>query len=473
MPQVFLATDFEQSRSLPLNSQRIVNFFTEKQPPASKSQTPLFGVPGLDVVATAGNGPVRGAWLLNETIYFVSGPDLYRLNSDNTVTVVGGGINGTNRVGMADNGTQLCIVNGARGWIYTEGGGLVGISSANFHPADVVIFNDGYFIFNWSGTKEWFLSALYDGLTYSGTDFASAESTSRPIVSIAQNLQLIYIFKKDVTELWYDAGNADFPYARYQGGIIPRGCASTFSVVLQDTALFFLGDDNIYYRMQGNRPIRVSTHAVETVLAEEAKAGTSGRINAFTWTWEGHKLIALVLPSVLRTLIYDISTGLWFERESADANGVSLGRWRIGTCIQIGPTQTYFCDDYDGRIWKENWNTFTEDGNILRGLIYSAPIFDDLEDIELDRFELDIESGVGNADAPDPQIMLRWSKDGGRTWSTVQEFRSMGKVGEYLKRLRWLVLGQARTWVFELTVADPVRRVIIAAHIDADQAVST
>ena len=54
----------------------------------------------------------------------------------------------------------------------------------------------------------------------------------------------------------------------------------------------------------------------------------------------------------------------------------------------------------------------------------------------------------------------------GATWSLQQKWRSMGKIGEYLKRLRWLRLGQARQWVFEVRITDPIPRVIIAAHAD-------
>jgi hypothetical protein len=32
--------------------------------------------------------------------------------------------------------------------------------------------------------------------------------------------------------------------------------------------------------------------------------------------------------------------------------------------------------------------------------------------------------------------------------------------------MRWLRLGQAREWVFEVTISDPVKRNVIAAHAD-------
>jgi hypothetical protein len=58
------------------------------------------------------------------------------------------------------------------------------------------------------------------------------------------------------------------------------------------------------------------------------------------------------------------------------------------------------------------------------------------------------------------------SKDGGRTYTTLQKWRSAGAIGAYRTRLRWLRLGQARERVFELTTTDPVKRTIIAANGD-------
>lgn len=66
----------------------------------------------------------------------------------------------------------------------------------------------------------------------------------------------------------------------------------------------------------------------------------------------------------------------------------------------------------------------------------------------------------------DPQLMLRWSDDNGETWSN-QLSASMGKVGEYRKRVIFRRLGQARERIFEISISDPVKRVITGANLDA------
>lgn len=465
MVQILLATGSEQSRSLPLDAQRCINFFTEHQPDDAKSQVPLFGRPGMEIFATLGDGPARGFWSMTNVIYVVSGTSLYSITTRGIVAEVGTGIAGTNLVSMADNGTQLCIVTGTQGFIYTVAGGLVEITSAAFYPATKVIFFDGYFVFNRLGTNQFFLSALYDGLSYNGLDFASTESSPTELMGFEQNLQLLFFFKRDQIEMWYDAGTADFPFQRYAGGVIQRGCNSTASIVKQDGAIFFLGDDGIFYRLQANIPVRVSTHSQEYIIAQEPATDS---ISCMTWTWQGHKFVALTLPDLKRTLVYDISTQRWHDRESWIDGDVSLGVWRANCCLDDFRGETYFGDAFTGIIGVENYDVFTEYGFTISGVIYSAPLASDRKRIFISRWELDIQAGIGDTNDPvaDPQFMMSYSKDGGQTFSMIQVWRSMGLIGEYLKRLRWLRLGQAYQWVFRVQCTDNVRRVIIGCYAD-------
>ena len=68
--------------------------------------------------------------------------------------------------------------------------------------------------------------------------------------------------------------------------------------------------------------------------------------------------------------------------------------------------------------------------------------------------------------ATNPNLMLDWSGNGGMTWSEQIIWRQMGASGQYKRRLRWLNLGQSRSWVLRLTCTDPVRRAIIGTYLD-------
>ena len=77
-----------------------------------------------------------------------------------------------------------------------------------------------------------------------------------------------------------------------------------------------------------------------------------------------------------------------------------------------------------------------------------------------------METGIGLAtgQGSDPQVMLRWSDDGGETWSN-EHWRSAGKIGVYKARVLWNRLGSSRDRVYEITMSDPVPWRIIDAMI--------
>jgi hypothetical protein len=222
----------------------------------------------------------------------------------------------------------------------------------------------------------------------------------------------------------------------------------------------------MFYQLQGNTPQRVSNHAVEHIIAQDPDLT---KALCFSYTLEGHKLVHLVLPVSKRTLVYDLSTQRWHERESWDSKNRSLGRWR-GNCAVSYNGNNYIGDAFDNHVGLLNWDVNTEYGNIIRLLAYSPTLHQDRQRIFISRFELDIESGVGVTDGngSDPQILLEVSRDGGRTFGVLQPHRSIGRKGAYLTRQRWLRMGNARQWVFRISITDPVKRNIISAHADIE-----
>lgn len=150
----------------------------------------------------------------------------------------------------------------------------------------------------------------------------------------------------------------------------------------------------------------------------------------------------------------------------------TLGAWRAN-CGVNWMGMALVGDMYSGVIGLSDFTNFTEYGNPMRLLITSPPIQSDRKRVFIRRFEVDVQTGVAleSGQGSDPQLRLDWSKDGGMTFGPQLMSRSMGKTGEYAKRLRWLSLGESRAWVLRLTCTDPVRRTIIGTYID--QAVGT
>jgi hypothetical protein len=80
-----------------------------------------------------------------------------------------------------------------------------------------------------------------------------------------------------------------------------------------------------------------------------------------------------------------------------------------------------------------------------------------------------IEQSQETSTAIDPQVMLRWSDDGGHTWSN-EHWRSMGLVGQWGRRVIWRRLGMTlklRDRVYEVSGTDPIKIAIMGAELTA------
>jgi hypothetical protein len=120
-----------QARSTQLLDQQCINAFVEPTPKEGKTQSPVFGIPGLSLFARMGNGPILGMHVMANNLYVLSGLELWEITlaalqatsagSPVPATLIGATTLG-NLASMADNAMQLVMVDGAVGWIYQPGG---------------------------------------------------------------------------------------------------------------------------------------------------------------------------------------------------------------------------------------------------------------------------------------------------------------------------------------------------------------
>jgi hypothetical protein len=127
--------------------------------------------------------------------------------------------------------------------------------------------------------------------------------------------------------------------------------------------------------------------------------------------------------------------------------------------------------DYEnGRLYTINPESYTDNGETIYTILRGKHIKSRNKVVKIASIELGIEAGVGTATGQgvDPVASLRISKDGGNSFGT-SVFSKMGKKGEYTKRLIWRRLGIGRDIVPEVTITDPIKRVIIEATINVDE----
>ncbi len=462
-----------------VDSQRCVNLFPEVNELGTGKEAEvaaLVRTPGLRLLLTLAKNPIRGVYCAsNGELYAVGGDKLYSISDAWVATEVGTMADpatvGTGPVSMADNGTTLVVVDGTYGYTWNMSTDVFAtITDPEFLGADQVTFQDGYFLFNRPSTQQFFISGIND-VTFDGLDIASVEGFPDVLVGLVSDLQNVYMFGTKSTEIFYNSGNADFPFQRTQGALIEVGCAAAFSIAKLQNQVFWLGQDasgrGIVYSAQGYQPKRISTHAIEKIIADLGDSITDAR--AFTYQQNGHGFYCLNLRGAETTLVFDTVTNLWHER--AYLNLGSFQRHRAD-CHAFAHDKNVVGDYQNGKIYALDPDTYTDAGDyILRER--SAPhISKSGKNVFHQEFQLDVETGVGidgSGQGTDPQAMLQWSDDGGHSWSH-EHWRSIGAIGDRRVRVTWRRLGRSRDRVYRVRFSDPCKLTIVGANLILEEA---
>lgn len=462
MTEIRFATESYLHDSRPLSAQRLINGYAERQPKGAKVPVAVFGVPGISTFTTAGAGPIRALFEMNEVGYAVSGPNFYSFTEDGTITLLGTGITGFRPVSIDGNGFEIVIRNGTNGFSYLlSDATFVQISDGDFQQGNTVSVLNNIFVFDWLNTNKFFTSDVLDGRAYDALNFASTESDPDFTKAVRGHNGTLFIFGNHTIEPWDNTGAADFAFSRIKGGTIDRGIIAPLAVENEDSSLFILGDDLICYRINGLQLQRISTHALER---EWATYTTTSDVFSFKISVAGHKFIYYTFPTENRTFAYDIATGLWHERMSWDAGGLET-RWRANCAVTVY-NKTLIGDANSGKIGLVDPAVYTEFGDPIVTTMTSPPLYMDGKNISVPVLEVDMHAGVGltSGQGVDPQIMLDWSTDGGRTYTAPQEWDSFGAMGQNRKKVIFNGLGEGYEFTFRLRISDPVKRVVYGAR---------
>jgi hypothetical protein len=495
------------ARSVNAADNRMVNLFPELIPEGGKEPAFLNRAPGLKFLQSVGTGPIRGLWAHQTNgsdFYVASGNEFYKLNSLTGTPILLGTISGTGQVSIADNGTQLFIACNPRSYIYNEvTNAFAEITDPDFTGAVTVGYLDGYFVYNEPNSQKVWVTQLLDGTQVDPLSFASAEGSPDGLVAINVNHREAWLFGTDSVEVWYDAGLPDFPLTRIQGAFNELGCAAAFSVAKLDNSIFWLAKDargqGVIYRSQGYSGQRISTHAIEWQIQQYANMSDAV---GYTYQQDGHAFYVLNFPTADRTWVYDVSTQGWHERAGFLNGAFTRNRGNcqcnFGGTIIVGDFEngniysldlTTYADNGGPQKWLRSWRALpTGTNNLKRTAQHSLQLdcetgvglngVDQTENIEWFFYtssgdQLVTTSGDLLLFSPpfvqgaNPQVMLRWSDDGGHTWSN-EHWASIGKIGQFGFRAIWRRLGMTqklRDRVYEVSGTDPVKIDIVGAEL--------
>lgn len=424
-------------------------------------------VPGMRLLATIGTGPIRGAYVTNTgRLAVVSGNKLYSVTYAWVAKESGTLDTSSGPVDMADNGSQLMVVDGASGYVVSLiTGAFQKITSEYFMGASQVCFIDGYFMVNNPGTGQFQICTLYDGLTWDGLDFGVAEGLPDPVVGMLANNRQAWVFGSKSVEVYWNSGDSDFPFTRIDGSFIEHGCAAPFTAQKFAGTVVWLSDKGQVLMANGFQPQRISTHAVEGVI-KQVWGGISG---AYAWTYvdDGHTFYCLHLPGATSTWCYDLTTSQWHERAELVLGAYAPSRV---SCYALAYGTHVVGDSSDGRIYALDQECYYNGGDPLPWERTAPRMNNEGKNLFASQFELDMETGVGldgSGQGTDPQVMLQISRDGGATWGP-ERWVTAGRMGQYRHRAIWRRLGFGKDLVFKVRGTDPVKTVIIGANLDIE-----
>lgn len=465
LPVSFVGAAYK-ARSSSINTQRCVNLFLEPGGPDAKSPAALIGTPGLRRLQELPNAPaeIRGLQRFKKRLFVVSGNKVYSFNEAWERTEVGTIGTSTGPVSTVVSTSQMMLVDGATGYVYDEpSNAFVEITDVEFPKgARRASYLDGMGIVESTGTEQFSFSKIGDFRQWDGLDFASAEGAPDNIVSHIVDHRELWLFGESTTEIYVNTSDG---LARNGNAFVEVGCAAAFSPAKLDNSIMWLGRDEAgqgtIWRAQDYRPVRVSDFGVEFAIGKYSRIDDA---IAYRYQQDGHLFYVLTFPTADATWVYDVATNSWHERAGLRTSDGSLHRHR-SNCHEFFAGVHVVGDFENGRMYALDLNVFDDDGVPQMALRQSATLAENQRQIFYGTLQVDIEPGVGLADGQgaDPKMMLRYSDDAGRTYSNRRE-STMGKIGETLARCRWNRLGRGRNRVWEVSITDPVKRIITGAY---------
>lgn len=474
--QTFLGPTY-QSQAPFADVERTVNWYTERQQSTgATTRWAMCPTPGVDMISEAVNGPGRAHFFMAGREFAVISTTLYEIDSNGLMTnrgTVSLDANPATISGSGDTGGELFITSGGNGYIYNLGANTLTQIAALNGKAHMGDYLDGYFLTLDRNTSTLYISNLLDGTTWdTGLDFAQRSIAPDPWIAMKVVARYIWLWGEQTSEVWYNTGAASFPFAAHPSGLIPYGCAAAFSVAIAGRDTIWLGTTRIgglqVLRTAGFTPEVISSYPVQKAM--ESYTIRDDAI-ADTYSERGHTFYVLTFPRQGVTWCWDAETQQWHERGTWDSDeGMYTALRERWHAYAFGEHR--MLDSVTGALYLMSSEISTDaEGNGIRRLRRAPALVKENQRVYFAAFELDVEVGLGatTGQGENPQVMLRMSRDGGKTWGN-ERWRSAGKIGEYGKRVRWERCGMARRKVFEVATSDPIPFRLTGAFLTFGQA---
>lgn len=390
-----------------------------------------------------GPGKDRGGITWNGQHIRVMGGNLVRVNDDATLTKVGS-VPGVDQVTMEYSADRLAIA--AAGLLfYFDGTSVSQVVDPDLGACRSITWNDGYFV-STDGSYIVVLE-LADPYAVEQLKYIGADKDPDPIYRLARvHGELCAIGRHTIEFFDTIAAGAEFPFARIEGAMIPKGAVGSRAACVFGQAVAFVGGGrneplSVYVGINATAQ-RISTDEVDKII-NAIPAPLLQFVVIEATTGADQNRIYVHLPD--RTMVYDQSTSqaagepIWTTLSSS-VEGLKPYRarnfvWQNGRWVVGDPEgrRLGYLDPTTGHHWGE-LVTWEFDTSIIYNEGRGAIIH-----------ELELVTLAGRVDlGSDPVVETMWSPDG-RVWSQPRAIRAGGR-GETLRRLRWLMQGMLSHW---------------------------
>jgi hypothetical protein len=492
MTKVPLTEGFYEARSLIADAQSCVNLYPEVNPKDSEQPYTLYPTPGLTLLPNAGQpsgtptpgnpGLVFPGWrglyrastgvtygVCGSTLYLISPPPTFTLTALGTLASVGSSVN------FADNRTTMIMLDGtSAGYQLTlSTNSFSAISDTNFLGGNSAAYVDTFLISGPFFGNQW-QSTLSNSASWSGLYIGAKSGNSDPLFALTTIHREIWLFGRDTTEVWYNVGGANLPFAILPGIFIQHGIGAINSLASYDLNNFWLSQDPfgrwIIFKSQAYQAMRISTHAIENAISKYKHPYAAF---GFAYQQQGHVFYVLTFPFDNATWVYDMTVEKWHQRAWYNTATQTQDMWRVGcltntSWLPVGSLTTQgplLCGDWEnGNLYLLDLDNYTDFGGpIVREKAFPH-IVNDGKRAHYAQFSVDMQAG-GTPTGTSNDISLSWSDDRGASYGNPM-IQHLGQQGFYLAQPKWSRLGMARDRVFKVSWSTNNKTALMGAWID-------
>ncbi len=333
-----------------------------------------------------------------------------------------------------------------------------------------------------SGQRQFFIT-LGDVTAWDALDFTTVESEADSIIAVIENRSELWFFGRKKLTVYFNSGDFDFTFDRRPGAIIEFGLLAPSSVAKKDQMIFALGqDDNGNPRVvkfTSYQPQRISDNALEDELKRYAAVYLSDPSNNGLRDAVGFVIddeYWLQFPMVDRTWVYNMSSGLWYERLFWDVTSAQYQRHRVMFHAYFG-NRHIVGDRASALLYELSPTTYTDNGQPIRKLrrcTHLSKPGTSATRLAFNRLLVVTETGNGlnvAAGQPgyDPVLTLEYSDNAGQTFSDPIDART-GQIGVFNEGAEWRQLGSCNSQrTFQITSTEPLQQTLIEAYADVEE----